>query len=183
LTIANGHVIDALCFVVGDFARLSCMLTTQSRQWYETDTKRTIDVTAPDNILVSGQLKRGAVASVHVGGVPWAGSGYRMEIYGTKGTLVATGDISSQRGKMLRIQGAQSTQELSDLPIPQRLFYLPPEFPRGDPYNVGQLYTLFAETIRTGQCRHPTFETAVELHHFIDKLRQASDSGKVEKVG
>jgi predicted dehydrogenase len=31
LTIANGHVIDALRFVVGDFARVSCMVTTQAR--------------------------------------------------------------------------------------------------------------------------------------------------------
>ena len=28
LTIANGHVIDALRFVVGNFSRVSCMVTT-----------------------------------------------------------------------------------------------------------------------------------------------------------
>src|ERR671936_2801255 len=43
LTIANGHVIDALRFVVGDFARVSCMVTTQAKQWYETDTKKMVD--------------------------------------------------------------------------------------------------------------------------------------------
>ena len=47
LTIANGHVIDALRFVVGDFARVSCMVTTQAKQWYETDTKKMVDVTSP----------------------------------------------------------------------------------------------------------------------------------------
>src|SRR5215813_2306042 len=56
LTIANGHVIDALRFVVGNFTRVSAMLTTQARQWYETDTRKMVDVTAPDNILVSGKL-------------------------------------------------------------------------------------------------------------------------------
>src|SRR5881397_3861506 len=40
LTIANGHVIDALRFVAGNFTRVSAMLTTQARQWYETDTKK-----------------------------------------------------------------------------------------------------------------------------------------------
>ena len=40
LTIANGHVIDALRFVAGNFVRVSCMVTTQAPQWYETDTKR-----------------------------------------------------------------------------------------------------------------------------------------------
>src|SRR6266853_1951189 len=51
LTIANGHVIDALRFVVGNFARVSCMVTTQAKQWLQTDTKKIVDVTSPDNIL------------------------------------------------------------------------------------------------------------------------------------
>jgi predicted dehydrogenase len=183
LTIANGHVIDALRFVAGDFARVSCMLTTQSKQWLETETKRMVDVTAPDNILVNGQLRSGAVASVHVGAVPWAGSGYRMEIYGSAGTLVATGDVSSQRGKMLKVQGAQRSQALADLPIPERFVFVPADFPRGDPFNVGQMYTLFAEAIRGGESRVPTFDTAVELHRFIDTLRRASERGGIENVG
>ncbi|MDP2707978.1 MAG: Gfo/Idh/MocA family oxidoreductase, partial [Burkholderiales bacterium] len=82
LTIANGHVIDALRFVVGNFARVSCMVTTQAKQWLQTDTKKMVDVTSPDNILVSGKLASGAVASVHVAAVPWAGGGFRMVIYG-----------------------------------------------------------------------------------------------------
>ena len=183
LTIQTGHVIDAMAFVVGDFAQISCMLTTQSPQWYETDTKKMVDVTSPDNAMISGRLTNGAVATVHVAGVPWAGSGYRMEIYGTKGTLVATGDISSQRGKMLRVQGSQSSQTLQDLELPDRLNYVPADFPRGDPFNVGQMYTLFAEAIRTGKSRMPTFDHAVRLHHFLDELRQASASGKVEHIG
>src|SRR5262245_18426806 len=66
LTIANGHVIDALRFVVGDFTRVSSMLTTQAKQWYETGTEKMVDETAPDNVLVSGKLTSGAVALVHV---------------------------------------------------------------------------------------------------------------------
>ena len=99
LTIANGHVIDALRFVAGNFARVACLVTTQARHWYETDTQQLVEVTAPDNVLVSGQLASGAVASVHVAAVPWAGSGFRMEIYGREGTLVTTGTVSSQRGE------------------------------------------------------------------------------------
>ena len=54
LTIANGHVIDALRFVVGPFARVACVVTTQARHWYETDTQQRVEVTAPDHVLVSG---------------------------------------------------------------------------------------------------------------------------------
>jgi predicted dehydrogenase len=178
LTIANGHVIDALRFVVGNFARVSCMVTTQAKQWMQTDTQKMVDVTSPDNILVSGKLARGAVASVHVAAVPWAGGGFRMVIYGREGTLVATGDVSSQRGEMLRVQGAQRSHELKDLPVPDRFIWMPPDFPRGDPFNVGQMYKLFAEAIRTGQSRLPTFDTAVDLHRFLDAIRQSSETGR-----
>jgi predicted dehydrogenase len=183
LTIANGHVIDALRFVVGDFARVACMVTTQAPEWYETDTKQMVEVTSPDNVLVSGQLKRGAVASVHVGAVPWAGTGFRMEIYGRDGTLIITGNVSSQRGETLQLQGAKGVHTLSDLDVPDRYVYVPADFPRGDPYNVGQMYALFAESVRTGQNRLPTFDTAVDLHRFLDALKQASDSGQTVSLG
>src|SRR5262245_14420126 len=185
LTIANGHVIDGLRFVVGDFARVSSMLTTQAKQWYETDTKKMVDVTSPDNIMVSGKLKSGAVASVHVAAVPWAGGGVRIVVYGREGTLVATGNVSTQRGEMLRVQGAKKSHELKDLPLPERFVHVPADFPRGDPFNVGQMYTLFAEAIRTGRNPHgmPTFDTAVDLHRFLDKIRQSSDEGRELAVG
>jgi predicted dehydrogenase len=177
LTIATGHAIDAMRFAVGDFARVSSMVTTQSKQWYETDTERMVEVTSPDNIQVCGKLASGAVASAHVGAAPWAGSGFRLEIYGREGSLLVTGSISSQRGEMLRIQGAQRGHDLRDLAIPDRFVWVPPEFPRGDPFNVGQMYTLFAEAVRTGKNRLPTFETAVDLHRFIDTIQRASDTG------
>ena len=178
LTIANGHVIDALRFVAGNFARVACMVSTQAKQWYETDTRQFVEVTSPDNVRVSGQLESGAAVSIHVGAVPWAGSGFRMEIYGREGTLVTTGSVSSQRGEMLRVQGARGSNELQDLDIPERFVYVPSDFPSGDPFNVGQLYTLFAEAIRTGQNRAPTFDVAVDLHRFIDTIKQASDTGR-----
>ena len=178
LTIANGHVIDALRFVAGNFSRVACMVSTQAKQWYETDTQRFVEVTAPDNVRVSGQLESGAAASVHVGAVPWAGSGFRMEIYGREGTLVATGRVSSQRGEMLRVQGARGGHELQDLDIPERFVYVPPGFPKGDPFNIGQLYTLFAGAVRTGQGIQPTFDVAVDLHRFLDTIKEASDAGR-----
>jgi predicted dehydrogenase len=184
LTIANGHVIDALRFVAGDFASLASVVSTQVKEWYETDTKQMVDVTSPDNVLVSGRLKRGAVAAVSVGAVPWGGPGFRMEIFGRDGAIIATGNISSQRGEMLKVMGAQKSQTLKELALPQKFMHVPDSFPRGDPFNVGQMYTLFAEGVRTGKPnpRLPTFETAVGLHHFLDTLQRASDAGRTVEV-
>jgi predicted dehydrogenase len=178
LTIANGHTIDALRFVAGNFARVSSVVATQAKQWYETDTQQFVDVTSPDNVLVSGRLASGAVASVHVAAVPWAGSGYQMEIYGRAGTLVASGNDSPQLGEMLRLHGAQGGNALRELDIPERFVHVPANLPRDNPFNVGQMYALFAEAIRTGQSRLPTFDTAADLHRFVDTIKHASDTGR-----
>jgi predicted dehydrogenase len=178
LTIAFGHVVDALRFVAGDFARVRSLVTVQTPHWHETDTGRTVQVTSPDNVLVSGQLASGAVASVHVAAVPWAGRGFRMEVYGRSGTLEVTGSVSSQRGETLRLRGARGTNELADLELPDRFNFVPSDFPRGDPFNVGQMYALFADAIRSGSNRAPTFETAVGLHRFLDAIQEASKAGR-----
>ena len=31
----------------------------------------------------------------------------------------------------------------------ERFVYVPSDFPQGDPFNIGQVYALFAEAIRT----------------------------------
>jgi predicted dehydrogenase len=179
LTIAAGHAIDAMRFIVGDFRQVAAVVTTQVPQWLEVDTQRLVDVTAPDNILVSGQLANGAVASVHVASLPWAGTGYRLEIYGREGTLVATADESPQLGTV-QLQGTRANGKLEPLDIPSRYRYVPEDMPKGAPYNVGQLYALFARAIRSGEVSpsKATFATAVDLHRLIDAMRESSVQGR-----
>jgi predicted dehydrogenase len=149
LTIANGHTIDALRFVAGNFSHVAAVVATQAKQWLETDTKRMVDVTSPDNIIVSGRMINGAVVSSHVAAVPWAASGFRMEVYGRKGTLVATSDDSPQLGE-ITLQGAQGSNQLAPIEVPARFVLVPAATPRGDPYNVGQMYCEFGRAIRDG---------------------------------
>lgn len=178
LTIPFGHTVDAFCSVVGDFSQVTAVVTTQAKQWLETDTRRLVDVTAPDNVLVSGRLVSGAVASVHVAAIPWAGSGFRMEVYGRDGTLVASGDNSPQLVEV-RLQGAQGGENrLHSLAVPAQYTRVPEDMPHGEAYNVGQLYTLFGQAIRTGKPYQPDFDTAVVLHRFIDTVRAASQQGR-----
>ena len=176
LTISCGHTIDALRFVVGDFSHVSTVVSTQAGEWFETDTNRMVEVTSPDNILVSGRLVGGGVASVHIASNPWAGSGYRMEIYGREGTLVASSNESSNHDGV-RVQGVQGGNQLEDLPIPAKYTYVLEGMPRGAPYNVGQMYYEFGRGIREGDGCQPDFDEAVRLHHFIDKIQEASSRG------
>jgi predicted dehydrogenase len=177
LTIANGHTVDAMRYVTGGFARLSAVVATQAKQWLDTGTHTLLDVTSPDNVLISGRLANGAVVSVHIGAIPFAGSGYRMEIYGRSGTLVATGADSPQLSEVF-LQGAQGGNTLAPIPVPDRFTFAAPGTPSGEAFNVGQMYTLFARAIRDGESRLPRFETAVELHRLVDAIKRASDEGR-----
>ena len=176
LTIANGHTVDAMRFVTGDFGRLSAVVATQAKQWLDTGTNTWLDVTSPDNVLISGRLANGAVASVHIGAVPFAGSGYRMEIYGRERTLVASGEDSPQLSAV-SVHGAKRGNTLTPIEVPQRFILAAPATPPGEAINVGQMYTLFAKAIRGGESNHPTFATAVELHRLVDAIKQASNNG------
>ncbi|NQW22021.1 MAG: Gfo/Idh/MocA family oxidoreductase [SAR202 cluster bacterium] len=178
LTIAAGHSIDALRFVAGDFSEVSAIVSTQVPQWLETETQKMLDVTAPDNILVSGRLANGAVVSAHVASNPWAGSGYRMEIYGRKGTLVATSEDSPQLGEVF-LQGAQGNDKLEDINIPDKHVNVLEGMPKGPPRNVGQMYYQFGQAIRGQEADFPTFDVAVDLHRLIDSIRLSSDEGRV----
>src|SRR3984893_11424327 len=182
LTIANGHTIDAMRFVTGDFARLSAVVATQAKQWLDTGNNTWLDVTAPDNILISGRLANGAGVASQVGAIPFAGSGYRMEIYGRDGTLVASGEDSPQLSEVV-LHGAKGKDTLSPLPVPERFTLTAFGAPSGEASNIDQMYTLFAKatrdgTIRDGEARPPDFATAVELHRLVDAIKQASDDGR-----
>jgi predicted dehydrogenase len=170
LTIANGRTVDA---IAGDFSRLSAVVATQAKQWLDTGTKTLLDVTSPDNVLLSGRLANGAVASVHIGAIPFAGSGYRMEIYGRDG--IATGEDSPQLSEVF-LHGAKGNNTLAPMPVPERLMFTVPATPSGEAVNVGQMYPLFAQAIRGGKSRQPNFATAVGLHRLVDAIKQASDT-------
>jgi predicted dehydrogenase len=152
-------------------------VATQAKQWLDTGSNSFLDVTSPDNVLISGRLANGAVASVHIGAIPFAGSGYRMEIYGRDGTLVATGEDSPQLSEVI-LHGAKGGNTPAPVPVPQHFTFATPNTPSGEALNVGQMYKQFARAIRDGENRQPNFDTAVDLHRLIDAIKQASDNGR-----
>ena len=181
LTISCGHTIDALRYIAGDFSRVSAVVSTQVKEWLEVDTGRVLAVTSPDNILVNGRLENGSVASVHVATIPWAGSGYCIEIYGSEGTLLISGAEPPNDGS-LRVGGVKGANGLEDLDVPGKYRFAPAGMPGGSVFNVGQMYQQFGQAILSGNDCQPDFNTAVELHRLIDSIQEASDTGQEVEV-
>ena len=175
LTIQFGHYIDALCLCLGEIREISAVVSTQVPQWYFTDIDTTMDVTTPDNVLVSGKLANGAVVSVHVGSIPWHGSGPQIQVFGREATLVYHGSHIDHT----QLEGGKSADAgLQALPIPERLTWVPDDVPSGPPFNVAQMYRRFAESIRTGQRVEPDFDSAVRRHRLLEAIQASSDQGK-----
>src|SRR5258707_7310744 len=68
MTSPGGHSIDALCFCLEEFKELSSVVANQRQRVKVVETGETIQMTAPDQVILSGVLQCGAVASVHLKG-------------------------------------------------------------------------------------------------------------------
>ena len=184
LTITFGHALDAVLMVVGELTEVSALVTTRVTQWFETDTKKLVDTTAPDNIMIHGRLENGAVVSANVGVHPFHGTGYRFEIYGKEGTLAMIGGGEAGQEASRRIMGGKKDDKaLQELPVPGRLKWVPEAVRKeGRAYDVGQMWVNFARAIRAGKGVEPDFDHGVRRHRTLDAIVRASETGQRQKV-
>src|SRR5437868_6618986 len=115
LTIAVGHSLDILNFVLGEFADLSALSDLRRPLITIAETRERIVKTAPDQIAVIGTLTSGATASVHVREAVAGGTGFLWEINGTDGTLRITADAAQPQIFPLTVAGAKGPGEPAEL--------------------------------------------------------------------
>ena len=174
LTIGTGHAIDALCFCVGEFKEISAKVATQVTEWETSEPGKTVPVNSADNVLISGTLVGGAVASAHIATIPWHGSGWRMEVYGRNGTLTASSQEMIQYGN-ITIHGARKGEDrFVEVPIPDALTHIPSDVPMGAPFNVAQIYRTLGQAIKDDSKTMPDFDFAVDRHKLLDAMEQSS---------
>jgi predicted dehydrogenase len=180
LTIAGGHALDALCFVLGEFAEVSARLATRIDAWHNTDTGETLRVDAPDWISVSGRLAHGAEVAFLVTTVPFAPSGNRLEIYGREGTLVIAG--GSPNIGPSQLLAARGDEPLTALTVPARFTLVPEGTPTGPPRNVAQAYARLAHAVAAGERFDPDFAHAVTRHALIAAIERSSAEGRTVRI-
>ena len=181
MTIVAGHTLDQVEYLFGNLTEVSARISVQVPQWRLADTGETIEADAPDHILVTGTIEGGGLLSFQAASVPHNGSGWRMEAYGTKGTMVATSAALPQITPTLII-GARGTDSLTRLDVPGRE---PVGFsvPAGPGHNIARSYAGMAQAIRDGGTAEPDFGHAVRVHRLLDALRQSSDERRTIGVG
>jgi predicted dehydrogenase len=180
LTIAAGHAIDALCFVLGEFDDVSARLATTITEWHNTDTGENVTVDSPDWISVSGRLEGGAEVSFLVATVPSTPSGNRFEIYGSEGTLTISGGSANAGPNYL--YGARGKEPLAAMETPERFTLVPQSTPAGPPRNVAQAYARIAGAVTADERYAPDFAHAVRRHKLIEAIERSSAQGKSVSV-
>jgi len=185
LTIGAGHAIDALAFVLGDFAEVSARLANKVTEWHNTDTNQTVPVDSPDWVSVSGRLQTNAEVSFLVAAMPALPEGRRtFEIHGREGTLsIGIGANSAESNPSVyhgpnQIFGARGKEKLAPMETPSRLTQIPDSVPAGPPRNVAQAYVRLARAMAEGKPFDPDFAHAVKAHKLIQALEQSSAAGE-----
>ena len=158
LSIAGGHVLDALTFCIGEFRSVSGSVATRVRSVPIEETGETVAVTAPDTVLIAGEVEGGAAVSAAITSVPAHGSGLRIEVHGSEGVLVIASEGMSQIAA-LTLSGARNDEgALAELPIPADCWWVPQDLV-GPGLNVAQLFRRLGEAIRGGLPPNPTSTT------------------------
>jgi predicted dehydrogenase len=185
LTIAVGHSLDVLSYVLGEFADLSAVSDLRRPLITIEETGEQIVKTAPDQIAVIGTLTSGATASVHVREAVAGGTGFLWEINGTDGTLRITAAAAQPQIFPLTVAGAKGGNEPAKLVVPATLTQKWPALTglEGAPaYNVGRAYAAFAADIDNRTHTVPDFADAVRRHEVIAAIERSAASGERVKA-
>jgi len=184
LTIGGGHTIDALSFVLGDFAEVSARLATKVTEWHNTDTNQPVPVDSPDWVSVSGRLQSNAEVSFLVAAVPAIPEGRRtFEIYGREGTLsIGIGANSAESNPSVyhgpnQLFAARKKEPLTPMETPARFTLIPDSVPAGPPRNVAQAYVRLARAMADSKPFDPDFDHAVKAHKLLTAIEQSSATG------
>jgi predicted dehydrogenase len=144
MTSPGRHSIDALCFYLGEFKELSSVVANQRQPVKIVEPGGTIPMTAPDQVLLSGVLQSGAVASVHLKGGFANGTGFRFEIHGMEGDLaIVPADprhATYIQVSEFTVRGSQPGKPLADLSIPESYCWVPPTVPSGLPLFIKRIH-------------------------------------------
>jgi predicted dehydrogenase len=176
ITIPAGHAMDALCYVLGEFASLQATLANNRPVLSVVNPAtgaeiRKAEKTSHDYMAVIGSLKRGGVASiVYQGGSSSTGKNFYWEINGTNGSLVIEGPSG-------HVQMFQPTLKFVSAAPGAKLEPVEVAEAKDFSYNVGSAYDAF---VGKGDGSVTTFEDAVVRHRMIEAIYKSDRDGTRE---
>lgn len=170
------HMLTLIFGVLGELAEVSAQVRTQFSHWHIPGSEKVIEADAPDNVAIHGTLVNGADFSAHFAYVPTAPLGWRLEIYGEKGTLVASTPMVAHVVPNRLEASFQGETELRELQVPERFCWVPAEVPM-NALNIAQAFRRFAQAILNDGPSEPNFATGLRFLKILTAVDQSSREG------
>ncbi|MFJ3484395.1 Gfo/Idh/MocA family protein [Pseudomonas sp. NPDC090202] len=180
IAIYAGHFLDMLFTATGWPVNVSGLVVNQFDTVTIQETNERFSTTAPDQMVLAGQLENGALVSVHIEGGKRNGSGVQIEITGHEGDLRITNTSPfGAEGDDYVIEGAHGDNlPLQVLPVPDSYFRLPPSDLPSAVLELAELYHVYAQDLAEGTHAAATFEDAVRMHKLLDAALLSSQTGR-----
>ncbi len=173
LSIACGHATDAMSWLLGGIEALSAQVSTQIKMWTPPDTGEQVSVTSPDNVSYLARLRNGAVGSVQICNTAHAGSGFRLEVFGTGGKLAAH-SLGMLELSLVRLTGAKAGEREVEIAVPDRHTWVSGLPIDGPAFNMAQLFRRFGQAIDAGGDIAPSFADGAAVHRLLEAIDRSS---------
>lgn len=184
LSVPTMHALDAINFVLGDFASVAASSAIRHAVTVIAEDGSSVAVSAPDHIAVAGTLRSGAVASVFYRGGVSRGDNLRWEINGSRGDLVITAALGNLQVADLQLEGAAGSEsKVAPLALAAPYSSEPGGLSGEIGANVLRAYAHFARDLREGTRTVPDFDYAVRRHQLLAAIEEAARSGVTQRVG
>jgi predicted dehydrogenase len=170
VSIHGGHALDLAIAVLGQFADVSALATTQYPEIEISDDSTRQARSIPDHLLVQAHLKNNGALSIEVaGGRPPEALLFRLEVVGETGTLTLDG--GALRGfptGRLRLSLNNEPQHVDEGEVS-----LMPDTAA----NVAGMYAALRDDIAQGTSTVPDFNHAARLARLIDDVMASAQTG------
>ncbi|MFE4830559.1 Gfo/Idh/MocA family protein [Streptomyces sp. NPDC056672] len=173
LTIPFSHTLDGLASVLGEPEELRIQLASRRTSAVDTGSGQPVPMTAADQVVASGRLPGGAVATFHYRGGMARGTNFRWEINGTEGDLVLTAPIGHPQLSPVTLEGGRGASTgLAPMTVPESYVRVPRLDPRADApaFAVAHAYRQFLDDLREGTSVVPDFAHGAARHRSIESV-------------
>ncbi len=170
VTIQGAHTLDFAIAVLGPFADLTALMTTQFPQVTVGDSNTKQPRSTADHLLTHARFGAGSALSIEVAGgrTPEAVT-FRMQVDGEKGSLSIDG------GAVRGFQSGRLTLSLDGKPEPVEEGEIATM--SDEAANVASVYAALRDDIGSGRSTVPDFHHAVRLARLIDDVTTSSEDG------
>jgi predicted dehydrogenase len=137
--------------------------------------------TAADTVKCQLKLSNGMEGTVIASHAAWSGEGFRLEVYGTDGRLVAKapGYISYSP---VSVQGSTRSEPETGMPIPSRFYEVRNIGESSAAFTVSQLLNRFERSVRDRTTFHPDFSDGYRVHTIIETIRKSATTQRWEEI-